>query len=127
MTYKYKNPTSDGFEQVYLSRKKHNELFVNRKLNWYQCCEYYRKDNHIIIHRFINPIGITIETMLLPLSLVWNGVGNANQLWKEYKQLVNQKKYGSFSGDDVWSGYMEGGVFIPNEFFTKLNESFNIK
>lgn len=101
--YVYKNPLEQGYTQFKITKKEHNELFQYRKKTWVNKFEYYYKNNHIIIHQFVNPLAIIFSVIAFPVFILIHGFGNIKELLKEYKGLFNQKKYGSFSGDDIWS------------------------
>ncbi len=114
--YEYKSPTEQGFFEVTLTRKQHNELFPNRKTRWFERYEYYLSDNCFKMHRFTNWIGITIETVLLPLGILLHGIMNTKEILHDHKRLRNQKKYGSFVEEAVWNRYNDK----PNEKFDKI-------
>lgn len=102
MSYVYKDPLKNGYKQFRLTRKQHNKLFEYRQLKWFYKYEYYHNDESIIMHRFYNIFGIVENTLLFPLYILLEGLKNIKEVSTEFKQLFNQKKYGSFSGDDIW-------------------------
>jgi len=97
--YSYSNPTSIGFKKVSFSRKQHNILFPNRKLKWCNYYEYYFNGNTLLLHEFVNIYGIIAFLFLYPLYVIYAGFANINDVHKEYKFMINQKKYGYFSSD----------------------------
>lgn len=104
MNYVYKDPLDSGYTQFKLSKKQHNQLFKYRQIKWCYKCEYYYDKNCIILHIFVNWKGILVTTLSLPVLILIHGLTSIKEIKKEMKELYNQKKYGSFSGDTVWSG-----------------------
>jgi len=102
--YIYKNPLDKGYKQFYLTKKQHNKLFEYRQIKWHDKYEYYYNDKHILLHKFCNWKGILFTTIILPVIVLYEGVSNFKEIMIEYKELFNQKKCGSFSGDDIWNG-----------------------
>lgn len=101
--YVYKNPLDQGCQQFKLTRKQHNALFKYRQMKWYHRYEYYYNEHKIIMHRFVNIYGIILQTIMFPILVLLEGLGDIKQIIEEYKKLYNQKKYGSFRGDNIWS------------------------
>jgi hypothetical protein len=101
--YKYTSPLDRGFTQFKLSRKQHNEIFKNRPLKWFGKCEYYYKEKSILIHTFTRPIAVLINTLLFPMILVFIGLGNIKEAWRELIEMYNQKQLGSFVSEYVHS------------------------
>jgi hypothetical protein len=101
--YIYKNPLENGYKQFKLTRKQHNELFKFRKLKWTDKYEYYYNDKNILIHKFASISVIILVTVLFPINLLLYGLKDINEIIEEYKKMYNQKKYGSFVSDSIWS------------------------
>jgi len=102
--YIYKNPLDQGHKQFYLTKKQHNKLFKNRQIKWYDKYEYYYNDNCILLHKFYNLKAIILSTILLPIIVLMEGLINIKETMYDYKSLCNQKRSGSFSGDDICKG-----------------------
>lgn len=102
--YKYISPVETGHKQFNLTRKQHNELFPNRKLRWSDRYEYYYNERHVIMHNFTNIRAKTLMTILFPFMLLIHGVVNYKEIIGEYKELYNEKKYGSFVSDHASKG-----------------------
>jgi hypothetical protein len=101
--YKYKNLLEQGYKQFKLTKKQHNELFpICCKKVWNKF-EYYYNDNHIILHQFASPIVIVLTVIVFPIIVLINGFGNIKEIIREYRDAFNQKKYGNFISDTVWS------------------------
>jgi len=101
--YIYNNPLDQGYKQFYLTKKQHNKLFKHRKIKWHDKYEYYYNDNCILLHKFYNLKAIVLSTILLPIIVLIEGLANIKETMYDYKRLFNQKKIGSFSGDNIWS------------------------
>lgn len=107
MTYTYENPVDHGYKRFKLSRKDHNNLFPNRKISFLSQLrfkyEYYYSDSFIKIQKFITIPYIMLATVLAPIAFIFYGIANFKELVNEYKRVYNQKKYGSFMSDTIWS------------------------
>lgn len=107
MNYTYENPLEHGYKRFKLSRKEHNNLFPNRKISFLSQLsfkyEYYYSDSFIKIQKFITISYITLATVLAPIAFIFYGIVNFKELATEYKRVYNQKKYGSFMSDTIWS------------------------
>lgn len=103
MSYQYRDPLKQGYKKFKLTTKQHNELFKYRKKKWYSKYEYYYNENQILLHGFTNKFAIVINTILFPLIVLVNGIGNIKEIIDDFKRLYNEKKYGSFTSDHVWS------------------------
>lgn len=100
--YTYENPLDKGYKQFKLTKQQHNKIFKYRQLKWFDKYEYYYNNHTIIIHRFCNLKGIIINTLLFPVYILTHGLLNFKELLREFKELYNQKKYGSFTSDCVY-------------------------
>lgn len=99
--YIYKNPLENGYKQFKLTTKQHNSLFPNRPKKWYNKFEYYYNDKRIILHKFSNKLAIFLNTLLFPIYLLIHGLIKFKEIKNELKELYNQKKYGTFSSDNI--------------------------
>lgn len=113
--YKYTNPIENGYKQFKLTKKDHNLLFEHRKMKWYNRYEYYYNENEVIIQRFATIPFIISCTLLFPVGIFMTGYSDALY---ELKRLYNQKKYGSFSSDNIWK-YPENPEFY-NRIIEKI-------
>ena len=101
--YKYRNPVDDGYIKFGISSKDQNRIFKHRKSRWSINYEFYIKDGHIIMHAIPNVFGCLFCTVIFPFSLLLCGVVNYKDVYKECILRTWQcKKYGSFSGDDIY-------------------------
>jgi hypothetical protein len=101
--YQYKCPTEKGYKKFSVPRKVHNELLPNRKLKWYVTPEYYinEENGSIEIQYFTNMIGIIANLLLFPVVGLCHGFCDSG-VYDDYKKLLNEKKYGSFSSDVIF-------------------------
>lgn len=102
--YVYKNPLEQGYKQFKLTKKQHNKLFTKRQIKWNDKYEYYFNDQGVVLQRYGNWKAIIVVTILFPGYLLLEGLSNYKQLVKEYKEMFNQKQYGVFTSDYIWSG-----------------------
>lgn len=92
------------YKQFKLTKKQHNRLFKHRQIKWCDKYEYYYNDSCVILYKFINWKGILLMTVLFPFNVLYAGLGDFKETISDYKKMYNQKKYGSFSSDSVYSG-----------------------
>ena len=97
--YVYKCPTEDGMKMIKLSKKQHKNLFKHDKLHWTYTHEYYISDEKIVIHKLSSKTIIILALLFLPFPLIVDGVTKVAQ---DYKDLLNEKKYGSFVSKTIW-------------------------
>jgi hypothetical protein len=114
MSYKYIDPVSQGYERVYLTKKKHNELFEYRKLRFPYRYEYYLSDETFIMRKYMNRFGIFLNIILFPIVILLNGFKSIDEMRKEYHQLFHQKETGSFSEDCVYKGSKRFNDILKN-------------
>ena len=100
--YEYKNPIDQGYKQFHLTKSQHNKLFEHRQIKWHDKYEYYYNDKEIIMHNYNNWKSITLYTLAFPILLIYHGLSNIKETISDYKELFNQKKYGSFVSDSVY-------------------------
>ena len=115
--YIYKNPLDEGYKQFYLTKKQNNKIFKNRQIKLCNKYEYYYNDNCILVHKFCNWKGIIANTILLPIVILVEGIGDFKEIMIEYKELYNQKKCGSFIQDNI---YKDSNLF--NEVIKVIKE-----
>lgn len=99
MTYKHVKLTDRGYKQFKLPRKVHKEIFIHRPLNWHTSYKYYIKDDVIILHKFTSLLGVIVNTLLYPVTLILGGLNNLTEINREYYSMYNQEKTGSFGAD----------------------------
>ena len=103
MSYEYVCPTEKGYERFSISKKDHNKIFKNRQTKWHSNYEYYVKDNHIIMYSVPTILTCIGSTLLFPIGLLANGLFNYKEAYKEMVvEMWYCKKYGNFSGDDIY-------------------------
>ena len=103
MEYQYKDLLENGYKQIYLSRKEHNELFPKGRTKWSYHHDYYISDNQFIIHRTANIYAKAWYVLIFPFVVLMGGLGNIKKIISEYKDLFFAKKRGSFVSDSCWS------------------------
>jgi hypothetical protein len=116
--YVYKDPLENGYKQFKLTKKQHNKLFKHRQMKWYDKYEYYYNDKEVVLHKFISWKGVIFETIMFPINLLINGLGNFKEIVDTYKKLYNQKEHGYFSSDNAYRG-----SDTYNKVMEVLNES----
>lgn len=65
--YKYISLLDNGYKQIYLTKKQHNSIFCHRKIRWNDKYEYYINNDNVIIHRYVNVIGIFVMVLSFPM------------------------------------------------------------
>ena len=106
--YKYKNPIDNGFKKVKLTKKKHNELFPNRKIIWCDKYDYWISEDTFITERTVNIFGLIVATITLPFTCLFE-LKNTKENIKVYLNFFNQKEKGKHY----------------SEYYYKKNEVFN--
>jgi len=112
MTNSYKDQVKDGYIQVKLSKKQHNELFAKRRIKFGQKYEYYLSDNEFIMYSFPNIFMVLLITLAFPILVLINGIKDFKELCKEIVSLWHHE---SGSWDSVGKGtnlYSEISKFI---------------
>ena len=113
MAYKYESPEARGYTKVSVSRRLHNKILPNRNLSVFDKAEYYINDEMLIIHRMTSLFGKAIAVLLFPINGLTQGFFN-KQLYKEYKHLFFEKKYGKFGADILVKSHNDSSKFIWN-------------
>lgn len=103
MSYEYISPIDKGYKRFYLSRRLHNQLFPLYKTKWHRKYEYYYCEHDIRIDVFVNNFGILANLLLLPVSILWNGLGSIKEITAEVSKMLNEKETGSFYSWNIWS------------------------
>ncbi len=103
MTYKYVCPTTEGYERFSISRKDQDKIFKYRKSIWSCNYEYYVKDRTIKMYKIPSIWACLLGTILFPVALIFDGVMNYKEAYKECILHTWQcKKYGAFSADEIY-------------------------
>lgn len=112
MNYFKKNYVDKGWIQIKINKKLHKELFPLRKLKWYKKPEYWvhpKSGRGNII--WLKPLTYKAVVMIgFPVFLLLFGLWNIKDAIKEYKELFNQKKYGSFYTDSFSINILPNGL-----------------
>lgn len=95
MTYTYRDPLLDGYRRANLPRKVHDRFFRYRKRNWRTRVEYYVREDRILVQYFVSRPMVVLGLLAASLVFALYGIAN-NEVWDEYRRVLNQKKYGSF-------------------------------
>lgn len=103
MAYQYIDPTLSGYRRVKLSKADHRRLLPNHPLKWHKRFEYYICDTDLLVHCFVSPPAIVLNTLLFPIALLLYGVANFKEVWRDHAKTLRQKHYGSFTSDKVWA------------------------
>lgn len=101
--YVYVDPVVNGFTKVHFTKREHNELFPNRKIDIFSRYDYYISHQKLILHRTTSRKWTAVITIGFPLVAVGYGIFNLRELLNEYRELYNQKRLGSFLSDECWS------------------------
>ena len=100
-SYVYKDSQEHGYIKFKLTTKQHNELFPKRKKRIFDRWEYYYGKNDILLHKYINVVGVAFLTLCFPIIVIVEGFSKTKN---EFKQLYNQRKLGRFIPDTLTSG-----------------------
>lgn len=102
MGYEFKYTEDNGFQKVHISKKDHNDMFEYRQIKWCDKYEYYLNEDtgqFVMIKLTSFPAKI-LATVAYPLLILLHGIVNYKEVNTEIYRMWNQKKTGSFSGDD---------------------------
>ena len=114
--YVYKNPEDLGAKRVYLTKRQHNKLFEHRQIHWAQRYEYYLSDKKFEMQRFTSLPAMILSLVLFVPGVIFYGPANIKEILSDYKKLLNEKKYGRFSGDDIW---------VTSDGFSEIVDALN--
>lgn len=107
--YKYESPLDKGYKRFYLTTKEHNNFFPNRRKTWVNKFEYYISGSNIELHKFLSFRAICFNLIIFPLVVIIEGLGNFKEICRDYRKMLDEKKYGYFSSDYVSS---KAGIYI---------------
>lgn len=98
--YMYKNPIKQGYTRVKLTKQQHIEIFGRYSGN--ARYEYYENNDSYVLQIFEVWYTKLANIIAYPLILLFNGIGQFNELNKEVYQMLFQKKTGHFVSDIRW-------------------------
>lgn len=100
--YNYVSPAEQGCVIVKgIPRKVRKTLLPYRKVGFLHKQEWWINGSYVEIHYLTSIWGKILLTILFPVQGLISGFFN-KELYKEYKRMYFQKKYGSFSSDRVY-------------------------
>lgn len=107
--YTYIDPLKENFKKFSISKKEHNKIFKRFKLGIFQSAEYYYSEERQVfkIYKFANKFFVILNIIIFPFNLIFYGFANFKELLTAYKKMIFQKKYGSFSQQNVYSNHPE--------------------
>lgn len=98
MNYKYENPINNGYIKIKLSKDEMKEFNIKRK--WNLRHEFYKKDNHILVHEFVSVKGIVLSIAISPIIVTLNTLCKFFEVVydciEEIYKMIFSKKTGSF-------------------------------
>lgn len=104
MSYKYKDPISEGFAKVKFTTKQHNALFKNTQKKWFTSYEYYIREDKFVMHRFESVSAKILNWVTMPIMILFHGFANWKEVVKDScSTKKSEKKNGSFVSDTVWA------------------------
>lgn len=103
MTYKYTDPVEQGLTRVKLTKAAHNQLFKYRQCNWKHRYEYYLGDDYFEMHELTSLRAKLLSLILFPISVIGEGIFNIKDTFNGHRRLIQDKKYGFFVREVVWS------------------------
>lgn len=100
--YRYVSPSEQGCTLVRrIPKKVRKTLLPHRKVGILHKQEWWINDSYVEIHYLASIWGKILLTILFPVQGLIVGFFN-KELYKGYKRMYFQKKYGSFSSDRVY-------------------------
>ena len=112
MGYEYINPEDKGYKKFSISKREQNKIFRYRKTAWSLNYEFYVNKNHIKMQAIPSTLGCIVSTLLFPLGVLLEGLANYKEVYNDMVLRVWQcKKYGAFSGDDIYNREGADGTY----------------
>lgn len=103
--YKYQPPEDNGYTKVNITKSVHNSVFKYGQRTLFKALfvkyEYYY--NHWSIKVLILPTLLTkvLTTMLVPINLIFCGLSNYKDVFRDVYRTWNPKKTGGFIEEDI--------------------------
>lgn len=101
--YVYEDPCTKGYKRFSLTAKQHDEIFPARKRKWSNYYEYYISDDKVAIHCLTSIPAKMAAVLSFPIVVLFGGLGNIKEIFKEYGDLFHEKERGKFVADEMWS------------------------
>ena len=95
--YMYKYPIKQGYTRVKLTKQQHIKIFGRYSRN--ARYEYYENNDSYVLQMFEVWYTKVANIIAYPFILLFNGIGQFNELNKEIYQMLFQKKTGCFVSD----------------------------
>lgn len=103
--YKYQPPEDNGYTKVNIPKSLHNSVLKYRQRTIFKSLfvkyEYYYNDWNIKVQILPTLLTKVLDTMLVPINLIFCGLSNYKDVFRGVYKTWNPKKTGSFSVDDI--------------------------
>lgn len=101
--YKYECPSEKGYSRLRLKSKDKKAILKYRKNNLFQKQVWWLSGDksHVRVEHYVSFLGKFLGILFFPVEGLMNGFFN-RELYRDYKRLLFQKKYGSFSSDVIF-------------------------
>ena len=100
MAYTYVNPVEQGYSVAHIPKKEARKLLPHRKQNWYVRTTFYISEKDVLMHHYTTILGKITEILLFPVAGLMYGFNS--ETIDDYKRIIFQKKYGSFTADQCY-------------------------
>lgn len=99
-TYVYVCPRERGYKEIKVGKKDRNYLLPYRKSNLFTRQEWWYSEKGVLIHHLTNFFGKVVAITLFLINGLIHGFANP-QLYRDYKRLLQERKYGAFGVDSI--------------------------
>ena len=100
--YKYECPSERGYSRLRLKGKDKKTILKFRKNNLFQKQVWWLSEDksHVEVEHYATFLAKFLQILLFPIYGLMYGFFN-HELYDDYKRLLFQKRYGSFSSDVI--------------------------
>ncbi len=104
MSYLFPYTEENGYKQVYISKKDHNDMFEFRQIKIAAKYEYYLNEDkgHFIMIKLVNLPSRVLVSLAYPVIVLLHGLANYKEINKELGDMWYPKERGTFSCDDSY-------------------------
>lgn len=106
--YEYRDPLASGYTLTKITRGQLKSIGISHgRGNWFVKADvYWHPEQGYRIEYVARLTGKVLLTLFLPVAIVLFGLFNIKETLRDYRRSMQQRKYGSFTSDDVrpWEG-----------------------
>jgi hypothetical protein len=93
-----------GYERFTLTAEQHRKIFPMREKRWCYSYHYYMSDDAMLLIQLINLPCKIVMLLAFPFLLLWNGLLNIREMWKDLCDMFFQYQRKSYISDYIGRG-----------------------